>query len=97
MKEPIYFSVSADIAERCGVTETTYKTKDGRSIVTPRDMMRLILTPEEYVNGVDAVKLTKKEADAAIKKGGNVLGTRKKAEKKADKKEEPKEKEVKDE
>ncbi len=80
MKESIYFSVSKDIAERCGVVDTTYKTKDGRSIVTSREMQRLMLTPDEYVNGVDAIRMTKKEAEKAIKDGGYNLGSKEKEE-----------------
>ncbi len=86
MREVIYFSVSADVAERCGVSESSYKTKDGRSIVTARELQRLLLSPDEYVSGVDAVRLTKKEAEKAIKDGGYQLGIIKK--------EEPKEEEV---
>ena len=74
MKAQVSFSVSADIAERARLTEVRYKTKDGRYILTNKDLARLELTPEEYMGGIDVILLTEEEAGLLIAEGGFVFG-----------------------
>jgi len=75
MEKSIYFSVSADVAERSTLKDVRYRTKDGRFILTDKDLQRVRLLPSEFINGLDAVMLKdKNEADNLIAEGGFVLG-----------------------
>lgn len=75
MEKSIYFSVSADVAERSTLKEVRYRTKDGRFILTDKDLQRVRLLPSEFINGLDAVMLKDKdEADNLIAEGGFLLG-----------------------
>ena len=75
MEKSIYFSVSADVAERSTLKDVRYRTKDGRFILTDKDLQRVRLLPSEFINGLDAVMLKdKNEADNLIAEGGFLLG-----------------------
>ena len=75
MEKSIYFSVSADVAERSTLKDVRYRTKDGRFILTDKDLQRVRLLPSEFINGLDAVMLKDKdEADNLIAEGGFLLG-----------------------
>lgn len=74
MNAQLTFSVSADIAERTGLTEVRYRTEDGRYILTDKDLARLTLTPEEYMHGIDVILLTEEEAGRLIAEGGFNVG-----------------------
>lgn len=70
MQTETYFSVSEDIARRSGMIGQRYMTKDGRYILSDRDLRSLRLEPQEYINGIDAVALSRDEAKTAIAEGG---------------------------
>ena len=75
MEKSIYFSVSADVAERSTLKDVRYRTKDGRFILTDKDLQRVRLLPSEFITGIDAVMLKDKdEADKLIAAGGFLLG-----------------------
>lgn len=62
--------MSEDIARRSGMIGQRYMTKDGRYILSDRDLRSLRLEPQEYINGIDAVTLSRDEAKTAIAEGG---------------------------
>lgn len=70
MKREKKFLASADIAERIGVTESRYRTPEGKYILDEKDirMIRFQMTPEEYVNGIDATIIPDDKVQAIIKK-----------------------------
>ena len=74
MNTSSYLSVSRSVAVRAGVVSQRYMTKDGRYVVSDRDLRGLRLEPQEYVTGIDAFLLTQPEAQAAIREGGFNLG-----------------------
>lgn len=66
MEANVNFSTSVDVARRSGLIATRYRTVDDRFILTDKDLQRVHLTADEFVNGIDAVKLTKDEAEKLI-------------------------------
>lgn len=74
MEANVNFSVAAEIAERIGLTSIRYRVEGGRYILTDKDLARVRLTPDEYVNGLDAIKLTKEEAEKLIAESNFQIG-----------------------
>lgn len=76
MKKKALFSASADIARRTGVINTCYRTKDGRFILSENDLspIRLVMLPDEYVNGLDVIKVTDEEAKRLIAENNYQIG-----------------------
>jgi hypothetical protein len=70
MKKRSYFLASADLAERAGVRETRYRTNDGKYILSEKDlkMVQFSMTPNEFINGLDATILTDLELRELIQK-----------------------------
>lgn len=74
MDAQVNFSVSADVAVRAGLANERYRTADGRFIMTDKDLQRVRLTPDEIVHGLDAIMLTKQEAEHLIAENGLKMG-----------------------
>ena len=74
MEKQVNFSVSANIALRAGLADVRYRTTDGRFILSDKDLQRVRLTADEFVNGLDVIRLTDAEARALIEVSGHVLG-----------------------
>lgn len=76
IKKDKYYSASADIARRTGVINSRYRTKDGRFILSDKDLgrARLVMTPEEYINGMDVTPLTDGQAKKLIAQNDYQLG-----------------------
>jgi len=74
MDAQVNFSVSADVAVRAGLANERYRTADGRFVMTDKDLQRVRLTPEEIVHGLDAIMLTKQEAEHLIAENGLKMG-----------------------
>lgn len=76
METDIYFSASADIARRAGVVGSRYRTKDYRFIISDKDLgaIRLVMEPEEYINGIDVVRISETEARHLIAENGYQIG-----------------------
>jgi hypothetical protein len=74
MEVQVNFSVSEDIARRAGLLNERYRTRDGRFILTDKDLQRVRLSADEIVNGLDAVRLTKTEAEALAAANGLSMG-----------------------
>ncbi len=72
------YVASASVARRTGMIESRYRTKDGRFILSEKDLrsVRLTMKPEEYVNGLDVELITQEEASTLIREGGYTLGTK---------------------
>lgn len=68
IKKDKYYSVSAEVARLSGVVSARYRTKDGRFILSERDLKKAIsrMAPEEFIGGVDAVALTESKAKKLI-------------------------------
>ena len=69
MKKETTFLASEGIARRAGVMETRYRTPQGRYVLSEKDIrqIRFQMTPEEYVNGLDARIVTTEEAREILK------------------------------
>lgn len=74
MKQEQLFSASADIARRAGVVASSYRTKEGRFILAESDLSRLKMYPEEYVSGLDVIKISRDEAKRLIAENGYQMG-----------------------
>lgn len=76
MKEEKIYSASADVAERAQCIESSYRTADGRYIISEKTLrdLRFQMTAEEFVTGVDVIIVTKDEAERLIKEGGYMIG-----------------------
>lgn len=76
MKKEATFLASADIARRAGVTETNYRLKDGRYVISEKCLrsFRMSMTPEEYAHGLDVEIVSDEEALRLIKESGYTIG-----------------------
>lgn len=69
------YLVTEDIAIRCGLANDRYKTQDDKFILDNKDLSRLRLTSQEFINGVEGIEIiTKQEADDLIEQGGYTIG-----------------------
>lgn len=77
MKEEKIYLVSADIADRAQCKDSSYRTKDGRYIISEKALrdFRFRMTAEEYVNGLDAEIITKEEAMRLTAENNYLTGT----------------------
>lgn len=70
-----FYLVSREIAVRCELIGQRYVAQDGRFILDNKDLSRLRLTSEEYVNGISNIEMiTKKEAEDLIKENKYTFG-----------------------
>jgi hypothetical protein len=70
-----YYLATKEIAERCNLIGHRYIAKDGRFILDNKDLSRLRLTPEEYIEGLKGVeKISQKKAQDLIAKNNYNLG-----------------------
>lgn len=70
-----FYLVTEEIAMRCGLVNDRYKTQDNKFILDNKDLSRLRLTSQEFVNGVEGIEMiTKQEADDLIEQGGYTIG-----------------------
>lgn len=67
---------SADIARRAGVISSSYRTADGRFILSEHDLrsVRFSMTPEEYVTGLDVEIVSEETSKTLIRDGGYQIG-----------------------
>ena len=71
-----YFTASAELTRRAGIIESRYRTKDGRYVITDKDLQKLslVMTPQEFIGGIDVVEISEKEAKRLISEGGYHVG-----------------------
>lgn len=71
------FLASADVARRAGAIGTSYRTKDGRFVISEKALrsVRLQMKPEEYVSGLDVELISEQEAERLIAENGYKYGT----------------------
>lgn len=70
-----FYLVTRDIAIRSGLVDVRYRTLDGRFILDNKDLSRVRLTTDEYVNGLKGVeKISEAEAQTLIAQGGYKKG-----------------------
>lgn len=70
------FLASADVARRAGAIATSYRTKDGRFVISEKALrsLRMTMTPDEYVNGLDVELISESEAERLIAENGYQYG-----------------------
>lgn len=67
-----FYLVTREIAKRCNLVSERYCTKDGRFVLDNKDLSRMRLTSEEFVNGIEGIELvTEQEAKRAIEENGS--------------------------
>lgn len=69
------FLASADVARRAGAIGTSYRTKDGRFVISEKALRSLQMKPEEYVSGLDVELISEQEAERLIAENGYKYGT----------------------
>lgn len=71
-----YFTASAELTRRAGIIESRYRTKDGRYVINGNDLQKLslVMTPEEFIGGIDVVEISETESKRLISEGGYHLG-----------------------
>lgn len=74
MRQPVYFVVSADIAERSGLINSRYRTADNRFILNEDDMRHVRLEPQEYLTGIPAETVDEATSRSLISEGGYSIG-----------------------
>lgn len=67
---------SANIARRAGVISSSYRTANGRYILSEHDLrsVRFSMTPEEYVTGLDVELVSEEVSKTLIREGGYQIG-----------------------
>lgn len=70
MKKETIFLTSQAVAEKCGVLEVCYRTENGKFILSEKDLRyyKAKMTPEEFINGIDAEIISETKAAELIKK-----------------------------
>lgn len=76
MKEEKIYLASEDIATRAHVIDTSYRTKDGRYIISENALrdFRFRMTPEEYVTGLSVELISREEAKRLQAENGWAIG-----------------------
>ena len=77
MKRVSYYSVSGELARVLGNLYTTYRTKDGRFILSEKQVNYLLRTYNKQVNPADIVEISENEARRLIQLGGYQMGEKK--------------------
>lgn len=80
MESAVYL-VTREIAERSGLIESRYRTKDDRFILNDRDLARIRFSVDEYINGLSGVeKISNQKAKTLIAKNKYQFGVGKETE-----------------
>ena len=66
MIEAGYYIVNQAVAIRCGSIENYHRIKDGRFIVTSRQLNRITLTPKELISGISGIEQISRNAALAL-------------------------------
>lgn len=75
MIDVAFYLVSEEVARRAGVIDSKYRTQDGRFILDNKDLDRMRLTSEEFVNGIsDAEMITREQAKELIAANRYAIG-----------------------
>lgn len=76
MRQEGTFLASADVARRAGAIATSYRVKDGRFVISEKALrsLRMQMTPEEYVNGLDVELISESEVERLIAENGYQYG-----------------------
>lgn len=70
-----YYLATRKVAERCGNIYNTYRVADGRYVVSDRHLKRLVLSPQEYITGIEGIEMvSEQEALKLIKANGKKKG-----------------------
>lgn len=75
MIDVAFYLVSESIARRSGAIASKYRTKDNKFILDNKDLARIRLTSEEYVNGLSGVEMiTLEQAKELIAENRYTMG-----------------------
>lgn len=72
-----YYSAAAEVARLSGTLATTYRTKDGRFILSEKQMNRIPQQQFKEFDEIDVVEISENEARKLIKVGGYKMGEKK--------------------
>ena len=72
-KKARFFLADAELARRARVANTVYQTKDGRVIMSEKDLQRLTFTADEMLNGIPVEEVSREEAHKKIAENGYKL------------------------
>lgn len=73
-----YYSASAEVARQTGTLATTYRTKDGRFILSEKQVNRILSQQDKSdIDGLDVVEISESEAHRLIQLGGYQMGEKK--------------------
>ena len=72
-----YYSASAEVARQTGTLATTYRTKDGRFILSEKQMSRIPQQQLKEFDESDVVEISESEAHRLIQLGGYQMGEKK--------------------
>lgn len=75
MVDIAFYLATEGVARRCGLTNARYITQDGRYILSNKDLRRLRLTSQEFINGLQGIELvTREDAEGLIAANNYTLG-----------------------
>lgn len=75
MMDIAFYLVTPDIARRSGLIESRHRTKDGRFILDNRDLSRITLSSDEFVNGLQGIEMiSEQEAKHLIAENNYAIG-----------------------
>lgn len=71
MVDIAFYLVTEEIARRSGVIDSRYRTADGRFVLDNKDLSRIRLASEEFINGLSGVEMVSKEQAMILIKENN--------------------------
>ena len=75
MKRVRYYSATAEVARLSGTLATTYRTKDGRFILSEKQVDRILSQQgKTSTDGLDVTEISESEAHKLIQLGGYEMG-----------------------
>ena len=75
MKAVPYYSASADVARATGTIATTYRTKDGRFILSGKEVNTVLMRqPGRTLADLDVIEISVRQAKTLIARGGYKMG-----------------------
>ena len=73
-----YYSAAAEVAKLSGTLTTTYRTKNGRFILSEKQVNRILSQLKiNDIEGLDVVEISEDEAHRLIQLGGYKMGEQK--------------------
>ena len=74
METSQFYLASKDVAQRTGFIKHRYVTKEGKYIISARDLRNVKQTDDEQKNGLDVVPITSEDAKRMIAENKYKMG-----------------------